>query len=336
MGQVGPDKGAGAKYLIVGPGQEVPEVDGYLVYQSPTNNIFLAHRVLDPGGERVKEALAKWSIYPYSERDNPPAHRSIAPEGKPWGQWQPRGMDYWTSFNDIFQQEPIEPRDRMTAMIAPLGLEKGKPFTPDPRQMELLTQGALIGELMSMNLSYDKRFPNSYYRPEIKWAYVILLDPSQEKPNFSQLDERADYFYEAVTMTEGMASSSPGIGSAYLGAYKDNDNKWLDGGKSYTLHVPPNPPAKNFWSFTIHDVYDRVGIDNKTKLADISSRQEVLQKNEDGSVDLYFGPEAPAGKESNWLQTNPGQAWFAYFRFYGPLEPYFDRSWKLPDIEPLS
>jgi hypothetical protein len=137
-------------------------------------------------------------------------------------------------------------------------------------------------------------------------------------------------------MTEGMASSSPGIGSAYLGAYKDNDNKWLDGGKSYTLHVPPNPPAKNFWSFTIHDVYDRVGIDNKTKLADISSRQEVLQKNEDGSVDLYFGPEAPAGKESNWLQTNPGQAWFAYFRFYGPLEPYFDRSWKLPDIEPLS
>jgi hypothetical protein len=102
-------------------------------------------------------------------------------------------MDYWTSFNDIFQQEPIEPRDRMTAMIAPLGLEKGKPFTPDPRQMELLTQGALIGELMSMNLSYDKRFPNSYYRPEIKWAYVILLDPSQEKPNFSQLDERADY-----------------------------------------------------------------------------------------------------------------------------------------------
>lgn len=335
MGQAGPDRGDGAKYLIVGPGQSLPKTTaGYLVYRSRTNNIFLANRVLDPGPDKLDYAVKSWSIYPYSQKDHPPAHRSLTPEGKAWGQWQPRGMEYWKSLDEILQQEPVEERDRMmTAMLAPLGIEKGKPFQPDARQTELLTQGAQIGELMAMNISYDKRFANSYYRPDSKWAYVIMLDPSQEAPNFTQLDERADYFYEAVTMTQGMVSSTPGIGSAYLGAYKDKDNSWLDGGKNYTLHVPPNPPAKNFWSVTLYDVYDRVGIDNKTQLADISSRQQDLQKNADGSVDLYFGPEPPPGKESNWLQTNADQAWFAYFRFYGPLQPYFDRSWKLPDIE---
>jgi hypothetical protein len=204
---------------------------------------------------------------------------------------------------------------------------------PNERQTKLLTEGALIGELMSMNISYAKRFSNSYYRPDTKWAYVVMLDPSQEREHYSELDERADYFYEAVTMSKGMVSSTPGIGQTYLGAYKDKNNQWFDGAKTYTLHVPPNPPAKQFWSLTVYDTYNRVGIDNQTQNADLSSRDEGLRKNPDGSVDLYIGPTAPAGHEKNWLQSTPGKTWFAYFRLYGPLEPYLDRSWKLPDIE---
>jgi hypothetical protein len=221
----------------------------------------------------------------------------------------------------------------ITAMLAPLGLEKDKKFQPSERNARLLTEGALMGELMSMNISYAKRFENSYYRPDTKWAYVIMFDPGQEKKYFSELDERADYFYEAVTSSKGMVSTTPGIGQAYLGAYKDKNDKWFDGGKTYKLTVPANPPAKQFWSLTIYDTYDRVGIDNKTQNADISSRDEGLRKNPDGSVDLYVGPSAPPGYEKNWLQTNPGKAWFAYFRLYGPLEPYLNRSWKLPDFE---
>jgi hypothetical protein len=99
---------------------------------------------------------------------------------------------------------------------------------------------------MSMNISYAKRFPNSYYRPDSKWAYVIMFDPSQEKPNYSELDERCDYFYEAVTTSKGMVSTTPGIGQAYLGAYKDKNDHWFDGSKTYKLHVPANPPAKQF------------------------------------------------------------------------------------------
>jgi murein L,D-transpeptidase YafK len=199
-----------------------------------------------------------------------------------------------------------------------------------------LAQGALVGELMSINISYAKRFENSYYRPGTKWAYVIMFDPSQEKKNYSELDERADYFYEAVTSSKGMVSMTPGIGQAYLGAYKDKNDKWFDGGKTYKLTVPPNPPAKQFWSLTIYDTYNRIGIDNKTQNTDLSSRDEGLRKNPDGSVDLYVGPEAPAEYEKNWLQTNPGEAWFAYFRLYGPLEPYLSWSWKLPDFEDVA
>ena len=160
-----------------------------------------------------------------------------------------------------------------------------------------------------------------------------MFDPSQETPNYSELDERCDYFYEAVTASKGMVSKTPGIGQAYLGAYKDKNDHWFDGSKTYKLHVPANPPAKQFWSLTIYDTYDRVEIDNKTRDADISSRDEGLRKNADRTVDLYVGPKAPEGYEKNWLQTNPGKAWFAYFRLYGPLEPYLNRSWKLPNFE---
>jgi len=334
LGQAGPDRGQGGKYLIVGPGQEAPKVDGYYVIKSSTNNVFIGIRVLEPGEDKIKFAMEHFKIYPYAERHNPPPQRSLTPEGKSWSQVQPRGIKYWESLSEVMQQEPVQERDRMiTAMLAPLGIEKGKKFEPDEHQARLLTDGALIGELMSMNISYAKRFPNSYYRPDSKWAYVIMFDPSQETPNYSELDERCDYFYEAVTASKGMVSKTPGIGQAYLGAYKDKNDHWFDGSKTYKLHVPANPPAKQFWSLTIYDTYDRVGIDNKTQDADISSRDEGLRKNADGTVDLYVGPKAPAGYEKNWLQTNPGEAWFAYFRLYGPLEPYLNRSWKLPDFE---
>ncbi|MCP4271262.1 MAG: DUF1254 domain-containing protein, partial [Gammaproteobacteria bacterium] len=104
------------------------------------------------------------------------------------------------------------------------------------------------------------------------------------------------------------------------------------GSKNYKLHIPPNPPAKQFWSITLYDVDTRCIINNEQQIADRSSRMDLLT-NEDGSVDLYFGPKAPEGKEKNWIPTVPNQGFFAYLRLYAPLEPYFDRTWGLPDIE---
>jgi hypothetical protein len=337
LGQAGPDKGKGGKYLLVGPGQESPAADCYRVVPVATNNFFAGVRVLDPGEDQVAAVRKGFRFYPWSQRDNPPEQRSRGVDGKKWSQVPPRGMDYWTRYNEYMQQEPVHERDRMmTAMLASLGLERGKPFKPGARATKLLTDGALMGELMAMNISYAKRFPDSYYRDDARWAYVIMFDPRQETPNYSQLDERADYFYKAVTAAGGMVSTTPGVGSAYLGAYKDKNDRWFDGSKTYRLRVPPNPPAKNFWSLTIYDTYNRVQLDAPTQVADISSRKETLRRNDDGSVDLYVAPKPLKGWENNWIEAIPGKAWFAYFRFYGPTEGYFNRSYALPDFEEMN
>ena len=65
----------------------------------------------------------------------------------------------------------------------------------------------------------------------------------------------------------------------------------------------------------------------------VSSQTKGLQVNTDGSVDVYFGPKTPPGEANNWVQTIPGKAWFTLLRLYGPLEPWFDKSWRPGDIE---
>ncbi|NTI32852.1 DUF1254 domain-containing protein [Rhizobium rhizogenes] len=333
MGETGPDKGKGGKYLIVGPGQKAPNVKGFFVIHSPTNNVFFAFRVLDPDPRMAKALIENVKIYPFADRKDPQPTKLIRPEGRAWSQVPPHGFSYWDRLNDIVQREPVMERDRiMMAMLRPLGIEKGRPFQPDGRQKKILTDGAVMGELMAQANSFDTREEGARYRPDSSWDYVIMFDPFQEAANYTQIDQRAKYFYEAVTTTKGMVTKSPGIGQAYLGAHTDAAGNWLDGGKSYMLHVPPDVPAKLFWSVTVYDSLTRVLIDNPQQVADKSSRTDIA-KNADGSYDLYFGASAPTGHEKNWIPTIPGKAWFAYFRFYGPLQPYFDRSWKLPDIE---
>jgi hypothetical protein len=177
--------------------------------------------------------------------------------------------------------------------------------------------------------------PDALYRPDALWLYFMMLDPMQDLANYSELDERAAYFYSALGVTKGMLSKTPGVGQAYLGSFRDKEGHAFDGAKSYHLHVPPNPPAKQFWSVTLYDVDTRSLTQNKEQRSDRSSRHDLV-KNADGSVDLYFATTPPNGFEKNWIPTVPGKAWFGVFRFYGPLEPYFDKSWRLPDIEKVN
>jgi hypothetical protein len=128
-----------------------------------------------------------------------------------------------------------------------------------------------------------------------------------------------------------MKCQTPGVGQAYLGTYTDAAGDWLDGGRHYVLHVPAAVPAKLFWPVTAYAADTRCLLDNEQQRSDRGSRDTDLAYNQDGSADVHFGP-APPGRESNWVQTLPGQHWFSYFRFYGPLETYFDRSWKLGDM----
>ena len=335
-GQTGPDKGQGGKFLILGPNDPDTKAEGYYVFRSATNNIWCGMRGLDADVVKARALVEKLRIYPFAKRDNPPTSRHLTPGGKKWSAAQPRGIAYFAALAKTIGQEPAIERDRiMLAMLVPLGIEKGKPFSPDERQRKLLADAANVGELMARANSYAKRFEGSVVWPGKRWEISLFLtETNQEKPNYTQLDERASWFYEAVGVTVGMMGRTVGAGQVYLESQKDGTGEWLDGGKNYKLTVPKDAPVAQFWSFTVYDNESRCFVDTGAP-PDRSSRDDIA-KNADGSVDLYFGPEAPAGKPAtNWIKTLPGKGWFTYFRLYGPTQPYFDRTWALPDIEPL-
>jgi hypothetical protein len=335
-GQTGPDKGNGGRYLILGPDDPDIKPEGYFVVRSPTVNVWVAHRVLDPDPLKAKATASALRLYPYSQRDNPLPTLHLSPNGRKWSGTQPRGLLYWQGLAKALESEPVLDRDRiMLGMLQPLGIEKDKHFKPDEIQKKILTEAALVGEAMARAIGYAKRFDNVKVWPGKQWDISLFLkETSQETPTHTQFDERTSWFYEAVGVSAGMMGREVGAGQVYLEAARDKNAQWLQGEKKYHLHVPANAPVVQFWSFTVYDNETRCFVDTGLK-PDRSSRDETI-KNSDGSVDLYFGPKAPKDKPAtNWIKTNPGKGWFTYFRLYGPTQAYFDRSWILPDIEAL-
>jgi hypothetical protein len=288
---------------------------------------------LSPDPKEARATIEKHRLYAWDQRAKPPATRFLPVNGKPWTSAQPTDLKYWTYLAEVLAPEPVEARDGFfMAMLRSLGIEKGKPFKPDERLQKTLTQASVVGDAMSRTVAYAKRVPGAEVWPGKRWEYALMVDVNQEGKGFSQLDERASWFYEAIGNTVAMQGKTLGAGQLYLETSKDKDGDYLDGGKAYRLHVLPNVPAKQFWSITLYDNLTRGPVLTDQGSSDLSSRQD-LEKNADGSVDLYFGPTKPAGANRNWIKTNPGKGWFPYFRFYGPLESYFDKSWQLLDIE---
>ena len=336
LGQTGPDKGQGAKYLILGPGHRDLNPEGYIVVRSPTWNVFLGHRVLHPDAKVASELTKAHKLYPYSERENPTPTRHISSNGIDWEAFQPRGVTYFERLASILEVEPVEKRDyMMMAMLRPLGIRPGEKFTPTESQKALLEQAALVGEAMARANSYAKRFEGARVWEGKHWETALFIsDTDQDLETHTQLDERASWFYEAIGVTDGMMGKIVGAGQVYIESQKDSEGNWLDGGNTYELTVPAEAPVKQFWSFTVYDNDDRCLIDTGD-LPDKSSRMD-LAKNDDGSVTLYFGPDLPRGAaETNWVKTVPGEGWFTYFRLYAPTQPYFDKTWQLPDIRKI-
>ena len=335
-GQIGPFAGQGGRYLVLGPGHPDMQVDGYATVRVGTNNAFIAFRVLDPREDVAAEIVRGLKIYPFEQRNNPPQTRIVPAAGKTWIAGQPRGLAYWERLADILNREPVDSRDMMmAAMLRPLGLIHGEPFAPDARQREILEQASLVGEAMARANAYLKRFEGSLVWPDRRWEMSLLLqETSQDLATHTQVDERASWFYEAVGVSEGMMCRTVGAGQCYLEAQKDSAGNWLDGGNNYRLRVPADAPVEQFWSFSVYDAETRSLIDTGVR-SDVSSRMDLVV-NDDGSVDLYFGPDAPEGLENNWVKTIPGRGWFTYFRLYGPSQAFFDRAWTLNDIEKLN
>jgi hypothetical protein len=147
------------------------------------------------------------------------------------------------------------------------------------------------------------------------------------------LDYRTFMHYVATGITPAMAQSAVGQGSAYAFTAHDTEGCYLDGGKTYRVTLPAPVPAKDFWSFVVYSGQHRSLLETDQRSAGVDSLSPDLKANPDGSYTAYFGPKPPPGKEGNWVQTMPGKSWSVLLRLYGPLEPWFDKTWKPGDFE---
>jgi len=337
MGPFGPDKAKGGKYLILPPGYKGNIPKGYFVVQSDTYKNFYLLRAIPKKGDNsgAVDTIRKAKLYPLSAVANPPKMEWFNASGKPASVTFPTDYRYFEILAKTLTAEPARLQDKtMLGMLAPLGIVHGKPFNPDERTRKILERAAKVGNAMSRTIAYNSRNPNRIYAEGSQWEFVFLTESATfDTDTYRDIDASVTFSHQAFFTAEGMVKKLVGKGSQYLGGYKDSEGHWLDGGQSYRLHIDPNVPMEDFWSVMVYDSETRSMILNDQRPG-LDSNADI-KINEDGSVDLYFGPEAPKGMESNWVKTNAGKGFFLYFRLYGPKKAFFDRSWKLNNLEKI-
>jgi hypothetical protein len=338
LGNAGPDHGQGGKYLFLPPDYEGAPPEGYYVFKSQTfGNLFgtrgfLVHGDPKPAVENFKQHLR---IYPLSQADNPPPNPFVNFSGKVMNTIHSTDFSFFEEVNEVVQEEPNAVMDPETlGLLASIGIEKGKPFKPDARMKRILSEAALVGGATARANAYRSRIKEAYFYPNSAWCTPFIGGSYLfEHDGVRLLDARSFFFFYATGITPAMSMKMVGVGSQYAVAFVDAKGKPLDGGKNYRLHLPPNIPAKDFWSIVLYDSQTRSQLQTDQRFPSIGSQKEDIVVNPDTSVDIYFGPQAPAGKESNWVQTVPGKGWNTILRLYGPLEPWFDKSWRPGEIE---
>lgn len=340
FGNAGPDKGKGGKFLILPPGYKGDVPEGYIVERPATYGVWLAGRgFLVDGDPKPAVAVIKKTlrIYPLAQAANPPVSKFTNVSGIPHNTVHANNFHFFEEVNDIVQEEPAEALDPETlGLLASIGIEKGKPFAPDDRMKKILTQAAAVGNVTARALTFRTRIKDAYYYPGSAW-YSCMPGGSYDflsQPGVRNLDARVLMHYYATGITPAMSVKMVGAGSQYAAAVTDSTGKPLDGGRTYKIRLPANVPMKNFWSFTLYDNQTRSMLQTDQQFPSVSSTDKGVVTNPDGSVDVWFGPTLPQGvNKANWAQTIPGKGWNVLFRLYSPLEPWFDKTWRLGEFE---
>jgi hypothetical protein len=332
IGPLGADKGKGGKYIVLPPGFKGSAPDGYFAVPSPTNSVTLALRGFQVDGktDQAVSLMKQIRIYPFEKAAEPPTMEFMNASRQRIDQVFPDNFRYFELLAMLVEEEPLDVFDPLErSMMRAIGIEKGKPFAPDARMKAILSEAARLGGAMARANAYATR-AGRYY-PDRNWeavqegmTYTFMQDGAP------LVDARNYIYYMAWGNSPAIMEKNIGQGSQYLWTYRDDKGNYLDGAKKYRLRVLPNVPAKNFWSVVVYDALSRSTLDNGQPFPSLSNYTKPVT-NADGSVDIYFGPKAPEGRK-NWIRTVPGKGWFPFFRFYGPTEPYFDKTWKLEDI----
>jgi len=341
MGAPGPDRGKGGKYLILPPDYEGEVPEGYFTAKSTSyvNWValrgFLVDNKPDAATRMWKEGL---KIYPLSMKDSPAEMEFISGSGKEFNTVHANDFHFFEELHTVLEREPIEMLDpELRGIFASIGIQKGKPFEPDERMRQILTEAVAIGNATARSMLWYERDQSTFLYEGSYWkegflggSYQYLRDEGMGGRNF---DARVHFYYFATVNTPAMTMQLVGAGSQYAWGYLDKAGNHLDGSNSYKLNLPRDFPAEKFISIVVYDPQTRSMLQTDQSLPAKNSTRDKLIRNEDGSVDLYFGPEAPEGMEDNWLQTMPGKGWFVLLRLYSPTEAWFDKTWRPGEIE---
>jgi hypothetical protein len=336
-GLLGLDKGRGGKYLLLPPGYKDKAPDGYFPLQSDTFGGYMLFRanLKSHSDADVQASIAygkRMKVYPLAQAANPAATVFTDVKDILFDSTIRYDASFFGHLDRIVQNEPWLDRDRaMIDQLKSLGIEKGKAFNLNDATKSLLTSAVREGGTV-LEKKYDAGQP-PFFSDMSRWTYpapfdlVKAMSNSFADPNEYPVDSRGLVYTYAFIGIKHL-----GAGQFYSISIRDKDGDAFDGAKTYRLNVPPNVPVEQYWSVTAYDRETHALIRNMPR-ASRSSQIPELQKNSDGSIDIYFGPSAPAGKEANWVPTDPARKFDLMARFYAPKKEFFDKVWKLSDVE---
>jgi hypothetical protein len=375
MGLPGPDRGEGGRYLIVGPGYDGPLPEGgYFVSHCRTTRALWFGRAFKvdndpaPAVEVIRKGLR---IYPYqpgavgtsvatflagaapfAATTEPGSTRFVDAVHTSFNTIPPSDDSYWDIINEVVQAEPADSGNpEILGLLNSVGIVKGKPFAPDARMRKILSDAIAVGNATARTVAFDPReFEGWAHYPGSAWfsmmwdGYEFLTPPPLITPNgveqspsdgARKINARIAFFYAYTAVTPAMCMRLTGIGSQYLMIMRGGDGEFFDGSRNYRLTLPPDIPESRFWSMILYDRQTRSMLQTDQLMPDVGSQSGTIVTNPDGTTDVYIGPTAPKGKESNWLQTDPDKGWFGILRLYNPLQPFFDKTWRPSEIEPI-
>jgi hypothetical protein len=338
VGAAGKDKGRGGKYLVLPPGYDGELLPGAYTIPQKTYNGFAVLRpiIADTSPQSIARATAfakKIKIYPLSQIDNPPENRYVDIYGKAMEGIIKLDGSVYSELNDIIQEEVVEEKNMaMMGMLSRIGIRKGEPFRPDDAMKKVYASAS--ADAHEFMIEQYHRVLNPFVYKGKRWSTLTPPGVAEtgftwEFPSLFDYNARGVLYYAIITSVKNY-----GAATYYLDLAEDEDGNWLDGGRNYKLNVPPNVPVRDFWSATVYDLESAAWIRGMPKLG-IASSTEGIVTNRDGSVDIFFGAEAPDGLESNWIPTRKGRRFFLLFRFYGPEAGVFDGSFELNSMETL-
>ncbi|WP_244446925.1 DUF1254 domain-containing protein [Rhizobium sp. YS-1r] len=339
VGLLGLDKGAGGKFVVLPPGYTDKVPEGYVALQSDTfgGYALLRSNFNSHSDEDIAKSIAygkKVKVYPLSQAENPSETTFIDAQDVLFDSTIQFDATFFEHLNRIIQSEPWIARDRhMIDQLRTLGIEKGKSFKPDAQTRRIFDSAAVEAKAW-LDAKYEAGwasfFEGTYWRP----GGIPELAKAMSA-NYTEMDSYPTDWRGVIYTLGYVGIKRLGVGQFYLLTPKDKDGELLDGADTYKLTVPANAPVDQYWSVTVYDRQTHALVRNMNRASRASNSNE-LQKNTDGSVDIYFGPSTPPGKETNWVPTDPLREFELMFRAYGPKREFFDKAWVLPDVEKVA